>query len=395
MTWEFTLTVLEPPSSTNLDHRSFSVSYEEYDELFPAKQCATNLQLTSLIPKGLAISINNVPSALNPIIAAASFEISASQISFMGALTSQSSQLQSQSTSQRQSKSTQVSTPTMRLGTLVLSAVYTSQPATYDINLDMSILLTGNPQPGSQDPVPMPSLLSGQLSYDSGSQVWSVGATIQDLNLATLWELYDSGSQDGISKALGARTVWTLDITYTFSSGGGDNRFTTDATLVFLNVINLDLQYNYHQGGTWTFSATLNTLSNLSVLQGLTVGQLVAEINSGISLPTYVDQISLFPSNGNFNLAINAKKIALNLGEVAVFTTVELNIADIDILFGLCVPTGPQSPTIILRIVLPKMPDIKRAAIVDTLTQPFDEMYFLYVSTDQGATAQGITSEQL
>ena len=106
------MTVLEPPSSTNLDHRSFSVSYEEYDELFPAKQCATNLQLTSLIPKCLAISINNVPSALNPIIAAASFEISASQISFMGALTSQSSQLQSQSTSQPQSKSTQVSTPT-------------------------------------------------------------------------------------------------------------------------------------------------------------------------------------------------------------------------------------------------------------------------------------------
>jgi hypothetical protein len=103
----------------------------------------------------------------------------------------------------------------------------------------------------------------------------------------------------------------------------------------------------------------------------------------------------LFPSNGNFNLGINAKKVDLNLGEVAVFTTVELNIDDIDILFGLRVPTGQQSPTIILRAVLPKMPDIKGAPIVDTLTQPFDEMYFLYVSTDQGATAQGITSEQL
>ena len=309
---------------------------------------------------------------------AATFSISSSQISFYGQL-------------ETNSVSNDGGVPPMPLALLSLNATYAtssssssvaaSDSSALTLELEVSVQLKG--KSGTKSP---PALLTGSLSYVSDDDPpWLVEADVQDLSVGTLYQFFDSDSQDGAMAILGELNIATLKLDYSFGSKDANNfEFTGKLQL---GILELDLTYSYPASQDWDFTATLKVVPK--DVKDMTVQSLIKEISNDIVLPAFVGNISLDP----ISLKIHAGKLEVTEKKF-VFFLAELTVGDFEMLYLQYHTAGWAKPKRIFRAAVTGLPKLDDVPIVSEFVQPFDEMYFLYVSTDPSQQTQEGPSQQ-
>lgn len=273
----------------------------------------------------------------------------------------------------------------MPLALLSLNATFSPSDSVFTLDLELNVLLQG--KKGSQSP---PALLAGSLSYTSDADPpWWVEAEVQDLSIGTLYEFFDSDSQNGANALLGEFAISSLKLDYHFGSKDSANDFEFTGTLL-LGILELDLTYNYPASGEWDFTATLTIIPE--EIKDMTVQSLVAEISNDIVLPGFVGQILL--SSLNTTLSLHAEKLTI-MDKKFVFFLTKLNVGDFEILYVQYHTDGWEKPKRMFRAAITTLPKLDNVPIVSELVQPFDEMYFLYVSIDSSQPIQGISFAEL
>lgn len=281
----------------------------------------------------------------------------------------------------------------MPLALLSLTATYTtsssnlsikaSDSSVFTLELDVNVQLQG--KPGSQS---TPALLTGSLSYATDADPpWRVEAGVQDLSVGTLYQFFDSDSRDGAMALLGELSIVSLKLDYLFGSEKSTSAFTFTGTLQ-LGIFELDLIYSYPPSQKWDFTATLTVPPQ--DLTGITVQSLITEISNDIVLPNFVGQIPL----SSITLNLHAGKVMVAKQDFVFFLT-ELKVGDFEILYLQYHTAEWSTPKRIFRAAVTGLPNLDDVPIVSELVQPFDELYFLYVSIDPSQKIQGISIAEL
>ncbi|KAH6972720.1 hypothetical protein BKA56DRAFT_592736 [Ilyonectria sp. MPI-CAGE-AT-0026] len=369
-------------------------SYEDYLFLQPdAPDAVDSIALQYLIP-GLSIVDN--PSTIEVIITAASFTLSKTEVNFTAVLSTDDSAL---------AASDEPAVPHLRLGLLRLAATW-SKTAGLILSCDLQITLSGK----AGDADSRESMLIGSLVYtntpasrrrlarnglrleaDSTSS-WLVSAHIQDLNVGTLYELFDGDSQDGVLSLIGHIDIASLDLVYNYS-GGNATDFVFSGILL-IDVFELALTYEYPASGKWQFHANLS-IQSPQPSETMTLGQLVTHLQSGdsvVSLPGFVGNIVLSGDNVDLDILVQNTALASN---PTVFVVVDLKIDAFQVLFVQFQEKGDPNPKRLFRAAVTSIPQVNGVPIIDHIAQPFDEMYFLYASVGAGSAIQGISKAEL
>ncbi|KAM7183885.1 hypothetical protein V8F20_012446 [Naviculisporaceae sp. PSN 640] len=369
--------------------------YEDYMDLQPnATNAVSEIRLATLIP---GVTIDEIPPNLDLAIKAASFSVSKDELSFQAVITTSDDAIPPNP-----------AVPHLRLGLLSLGATY-STTAGASVRCSLSITLTGKVDDqgnaSSQD-----AMLNGSLVYMKTAKAqksiqrrrltretdvnasWQVSADIQDLQVGTLYELFDSDSQDGVLGLIGHIDIASLDLLYNYSSGSATD-FTFTGVLL-LGPFKLDLEYRYPSNKQWYFKASLK-LDQGSGDQ-MTLQQLVTSLHNtgngdpGVTLPSFVGNIVVSGGEVELDVLVSSSSI----GETpTVFCVVDLKIADFQVLFVQFQEKG-STPKRLFRAAMTALPEVDNIPVIDKITQPFDEMYFLYaaVGTNTGA---GVTRTEL
>ncbi|KAK3338676.1 hypothetical protein B0T25DRAFT_599354 [Lasiosphaeria hispida] len=334
-------------------------------------------------------TVDQVPGSVNLAIEAATFNLSAKEVSFFAVLT----------TEETPSSASSSSVPHLRLGLLSLGATYSPKTPNFTLSCDAQISLTGKDGVDSNQ-----ALLPGSLTYmrtsnaqgtlarkgiltstDSSSS-WKVSAGIQGLQVGTLYELFDADSRDGVLNILGHVEISWLDFIYNYSDGKATD-FTFNGTLL-LGPLELTLDYHYPSTGRWEFSANLTEQPGISV----TLDQLIADLqNSGstpVVLPDFVGNIALTAQNTGLELAVHSSTIN---GNPAVFVVVDLKIADFEVLFVQFQEKGQTKPKRLFRAAITGLGEVNDVPIIDKMSQPFDDMpgahFVVAITVDNVPTA--------
>ena len=420
--------------------------YEKILDLQPtASDAVSTISLKSLLPNSVAVTA--VPSSINLDISAVTFSASYSPTTTETAISISAVLESADPAPASPSATTSVVVPHLRLGLLQLGASYSTKSSTAPGTTSRTTLATTAGSTlgttagttasaasattsstklsceieiaftGTDNSLP-PALLFGTLTYTTTSTKsqasakrlanlsdadtpppWQVSASIQQLQVATILELFEGPAQDAVSDLIGHIKIDYADLVYNFGGSGTANDFTFTGNLT-LAELDLTLNYSYPASGQWMFHGHLTTDSSATTGKATTIQSLLTSLQndaaatSMITLPNYVGSITL--SGGAVGLDLWVQKSTIS-GQPAVYAVVELTIGDFDILFVQFKQQGATSPKRLFRAAVTGFPELgdNTVPIIGKLPQPFDEMYFLYVSSTADSGPQGVTKGEL
>ncbi|KAK6338299.1 hypothetical protein TWF730_002363 [Orbilia blumenaviensis] len=396
-----------PPPGVDDDKQILDPSWEAYDEFTPLTT-KTNpnlplnpyLDLISLLPES---TVQNVPTNLPTAITEVNLSISSSEISFAGAISVPPPTSSSSSSASSVSTSTDVSTvPTVYLGKVELSASYTFATSTPTFNFGLALGLV--PSPDSKF---SPAEMAGEIAYKEGT--WSITASVYDLYAATLYNFFDTNSQSHVMKVLEHFEIKSLDLAYNYTTNAAENQSSaksfTFKGVIMLGVFELDLTFDYNTDPKvpgWTFKAGLSP--DVTNTQSTTLGEVVKYIcgNEALGLlPDFVESVNVAPPKGDDLLEIKCVSLQGKDEPQAVISVASISISALKFSFaqyrGLAWEKSLPSKRVV-KVSVTELPKVS-IPIVGDLTQPFDEMYYLWVSDEtktNGAEAQpGLKLEEL
>ena len=281
-------------------------------------------------------------------------------------------------------------------------ALSSSSVSGLNFSLTTSIYLVPRDYPDT-----LASLLEVSVEYvDKGlSSAWQIIGSATGISFATLYNLFDSDSNDAVMDILGSFSILELEVVWDYSSSEAD---------LFVNGIlrigpfELDLTYQYlHspvQGqNAWTFGASLGSYSSGeytlgTLIEDLGVDQAVLDAIADVPFVNNLTIPSAVPSPGSTPpVALSISKepnaetvfwlqIAINTSEGTLsFTYVQLQAArsagtpttdDDDDGNSSTTPTGFKR---IIRVMLDRLPMLPSVPIVGQIEEPVDAIDYIWV----------------
>lgn len=269
-----------------------------------------------------------------------------------------------------------------------------------------------------------PALLTGALRYESvrGQRIWRLGAALSGLYASTLAEFFDSDSRDHVLPLIDSIMVKNLTVDYTYvsaakPSGAGTSVAGKPAAKVpssaselkirgtlLVSVFELALSYDYTPSG-WTFVATVDPQDKAATIGDIIKGLL--DLDDGdLELPAFVANTPLAAKADALNLSIvkkQEKPAAITdgrpqpAGSKPTPTSFQLLLRlrfggddlGLSLAFAQLQSTdwgADARPKRLVKVALVGLPAVD-VPLVGNITQPFDQLYFLWVQDPPPRTA--------
>lgn len=368
----------------------------DYEPLLQIQAPKPEEQSTSLDLKDLFQSdiIQNIPEGLPTKIIRATMTVTKDSISFGGTIV----------TDAQQTKDAPM--PRLQLSSLSLDIFY--DWTLKDVSAEVQIRVALLPPTSSIDP---PAEMGGYFRYESSKKLWKMRGYTTGLKMSNLYSLFDSTSQDAVMEVMQAITIRSLDLQYGYSGSSG-SQFVASAEVVLGGLL-FALTYEYKSGGVWHVQANLSSAGQAAD-EHTTIGALIQDVTGSdtqdLAIPSFLGDIEIKkpdPSTGLLGLYCsktpNTSKADTPSNEgicfvvygmieslVFTFTQFKSTLSAKDISSG-TKDVGSRKRVIKASMVsLPKL-DIP---LIGALTQPFDEMYFLWVhdATQGESVIKGLTA---
>lgn len=339
--------------------------------------------MVTLIP---GQKVDTLPANVPTQITKASIYLSQSQFAIQATLQSKNS-----TTGEKES-----TVPQIDLGRIDLSASY-SWGSQKDFKLSLGITSVLTPSKTSKHPES--AILTGSLDYSSGDKTWELKASLQSLYASTLCEFFDPDSVDHVIPLIDSLVIdhLTLDYKYTGSSevqGKAVGTYFMFDGLILVGGLALKLDFHYENQKPWIFTATLQPQDKEA-----TIGSVLSDIlgDDDLDLPTFLadTKISAKDSPGGIKLEVEKSPGAegvfqfmssIQVGELEL-TFAQIHLAEWDVK----IPSKR-----FVKFALVGLPEVDLPLIGD-LTQPFDEMYLMWVQDGTGLNkaSPGLTRQEI
>ncbi|KAL8372578.1 hypothetical protein RB595_002087 [Gaeumannomyces hyphopodioides] len=381
-----------------------SPSEEEWTVLLPSlnKQPAKFIYLAHVLP---GITIGDIPDCVPSKISRAYLELSDKHFAIGGAITAGTPSLSK--------------VPQPQLGELALDAKF-DWDASKKFTLDLQIGAALYPSEHSKHPAP--ALLRGALHYEdvNGQRIWRLGASLSGLYASTLAEFFDEDSKDHVLPLIDSIMVKDLTVDYTYVSvakpslaGGTSDGSKPPATVsaaselkirgtLLISVFELALSYDY-KAGSWTFVATVNPQDKAATIGDVIMGLLDLE-DGDLELPAFVANTPFAAKADALRLSIVKQKKPAAITDGRPLTDLKPVPSSFQLLLRLrfggdtlglslafaqlqSTDWGADArPKRLVKVALLGLPAVD-VPLVGNITQPFDQLYFLWVQDPPPKTA--------
>ncbi|KAJ4007417.1 hypothetical protein NW752_007603 [Fusarium irregulare] len=363
-------------SFEDFDDWDLTPSGEHWTILTPVTPSpATSINIATLIP---GQTVYNIPDTLPSDITVASIELS--QGSFA---------LKCIAAAHPPSPG---SAPQPYLGELGIATSFTWGKSS-NFTLDVAFSVVIDPSEGSD--IEQSATFIGSLSYASAHQSWELKAAIESLYTAVLAEFFVDDVKEHISPLISSIAINTMSVEYAYekpnanSSTARGSRFAMSGDLVIAG-LRLNLDFTHDPNG-FVFSAALNPED-----KEVKIGDILADIlGIEFDIPDFVHNTLLVAENRDaFRIDVQRKSTTVDKAEVESFQFLaQLNIGLLQILFSQIhsAKWGPKDPSKrLFKAAINGFGEMELVIpLVGYLTQPLDELYFLFVQDPKPPRAPG------
>ncbi|KAF3155393.1 hypothetical protein TWF751_003250 [Orbilia oligospora] len=348
-----------------------------FEPLTGSSEPAETLNLKKLLSSDI---VANIPKGIPTDITEVVIEIDKNHISFHGAIECDTIDADSK-------------VPILALERLSLYASYTWESKPADLYLALGISISLYPPDVDPEAEILPELepaaLRGQLEYSSASKSWSINARVEDLTIAHIASFWAKRSRNGVMAFLERIRIEYLSLEYHYDPVGGDGKSFKFDGLIAMGKLNFNFIFK-NTGQEWDFVAKLAiaTEGELASAEGedddekfsITVREILESLlnEAPPELPDAILNIRFDKpptSNDIFRLECFERQnhvvfmFTLNVGPVSLSFTQFRHVDS---------PKTVPSKRFI-KAAITKIPTID-VGIVGKLPQPFDQLYFLWVS---------------
>ncbi|TWU71091.1 hypothetical protein ED733_002692 [Metarhizium rileyi] len=268
--------------------------------------------------------------------------------------------------------------PSIDLGQMDLEASFSWKGGKgFSIRLGTTTVLV----PGQDSKHQGAAYLVGDVSYDS-SQGWQLEASLDGLYASTLCEFFDEASADHVLPLLDSLAISTMHLLYKYEKRDAQGRcagssFDFTGSILVAD-LELDLVFHFDNENGWEFTADLKAAAGDSTTVGDILTSMLDDADDGdVSFPPFLADTVFNGSQGSGNklhLEVQKSKAGFHLLTNIVFSPVEIVFAQ----FHSNDWPASTRPKRLVRAGIVALPSIPIPLIGD-LTQPFDEMYLLWV----------------
>ncbi|PHH93130.1 hypothetical protein CDD83_510 [Cordyceps sp. RAO-2017] len=348
-------------SSRDLDLQPYQEKWTILQPVTPSP--ATAIDIATLIPTQ---TIVDIPETLPSQITLAYVELS--QDSFAIRCTVATSEPSADSV------------PQPSLGEVVLDASFAwGQSSAFTLKVGISAIL----DPGEDPSADTPALLTGSLNYDSSKRKWDLQGSLSGLYASSLVDFFDEEAKSHVRPLIESIAIDTLTAQYTYESGGANksnaSNFNIEGDLLIAS-LRLGLSFTYDKQG-FVFAATLKPDNKSATLGDV----LLAILGSDVELPYFVYDTEIIASGQNL-FSINVKKTKTVVDKVdkpSFQFLAQLSLGDLRIDFAQLhgAEWGATTPSKrLVKVAIKGFAGVEiDIPLIGTLTQPLDELYFLWV----------------
>ncbi|QPC65770.1 hypothetical protein HYE67_008001 [Fusarium culmorum] len=360
----------------DFDDWDLTSSGEHWNILTPVTPSpATSVNIATLIP---GRTVYNIPDTLPSDITVASIELSQESFAPMCVAAA--------------IPPSPGSAPQPYLGELGIATSFTwGKSSTF--TLDTAIAVVIDPSEGSD--VDTSATFIGSLSYDSSDQSWVLRAAIESLYAAVIAEFFVDDAKGHVGPLISSIAISSLSIEYSYekptntASTTVGSRFAMSGDLVIAGLrLNLDFT---HEPSGFEFSAALNPEDKEAK-----IGDILADIlGVEFDIPDFVHNTLLVAENKDtFRIDIQKKTTTYGKADIESFQFLaQLRIGLLQILFSQIHSTkwGPRDPSKrLFKAAINGFGEMELVIpLVGYLTQPLDELYFLFVQDPKPPRAPG------
>ncbi|KAF2217281.1 hypothetical protein CERZMDRAFT_93332 [Cercospora zeae-maydis SCOH1-5] len=392
-----------PPALLSDSTRILRPTWEVHNELrvLPETDQQPYLDLRTLLPGNS--TIQNIPEGIPTKISAVTVELSATKFSVQGTMVGE--------------EPPPGDFPKLYIGEISLGAAYTwdssAEPGRSQSFFGLNIRAGLVPR---QDALHHEiARLNGQMLYNNGS--WAFLAVAEDVYVSNLIDLFDENSKLSIASVMGNIHIPVFRLQYMYRKVGEHSvgsSFKANGRVVLGDFeLALDFQYDMPGMKGWSFSASLADSEDIS--KSSTVGAIARSIaDSGdlIELPSFLADLQIpKPQRGEGLVGLLCSKFE----ESGLCFLAYANIPPLLACFiqykrfKRKQDTAEPNTKRIIKASVATLPKVE-VPLVGDLTQPFDEMFFLWVQDvvpknaqttaddDKGgktAEPRGVTLEEL
>ena len=274
--------------------------------------------------------------------------------------------------------------PQLNMGWVSINGSYSWTARKAQLRIGVMVELTAPEYSKRRDT----AVLVGYIDYKAGR--WTMTASLTGLYLSTLYDFFDksSGEGDHVIPLIDSIEIEQLGLVYHYSKAGGggggtkkvDGSDFSFSGTILIDVLKLKLDFQY---GTddWTFEASLSSESETPSTVGQVLKHMLA--NPDLELPGFIDGIVLKPGTDKIQLFMEKPKGGSNPNPFQFITTVNVDIDGFQVTLTFAQFHGadwdPDTPSKrLVKAAITAVPEVD-VPLVGNLTQPFDEMYYMWV----------------
>ncbi|KAI1270212.1 hypothetical protein F5Y18DRAFT_367538 [Xylariaceae sp. FL1019] len=340
---------------------------------------------------GSVEKVVNIPDTVPRIVTRAYVELSMDGINIGGTITAVGP--------------SPTSVPQPYLGEISLNATFNWADKTFGVSLGIAALL----QPSSTALLThaTPAQLRGNIAYDSPNKKWLLSASLEGLYASVLADFFDSKHTERVMPLINSLVIDQLRVEYRYEkSAQGDPTAPNNAAIKERSAASFfqvdgkiriaswaaRLAFIHDAIIGWTFDITLDPKDKNP---DTTLGDAIRDIigKDEIDLPDFIDHVRLDPAKQT-----DPNRPALHISVTKVFTQktalipasesfqliAQIYAGDVSLQFTQLFNTAWEAgsaPKRVFKAAL-SLPDMQMTGIplIGDFTQPFDELYYLWVS---------------
>ena len=267
---------------------------------------------------------------------------------------------------------------------VIISASYTFPSASSGKHLDFGFdaLIVLNPR--GDNPMYSASF-EIDIEYDDGT--WTLEGIVSDLNVACLYSLFPGTDNDQIMNVMEEITIFELDVTYTYTTP----QATSITALGILQLGPVTLEIDYSRGvkglNDWSFSAALGIdFDGGQMLIGDFLSGACAELATLLPDFVYNTTFVIPDQTGRDDNTTPPMRLMCEKYENFFVLSIIVEAHGLDFYYVQLTDSAPnqgvKKPKRMLRFEMESLPILDSIPLLDTFTQPFDQMDLMWVSDD-------------
>ena len=325
------------------------------------------ISLSGLLDKAQKDSL---PSIIPTKIINLSFDISTDSISFAGNVIVDPS-----------AQPDPDNKPWLVLNTITINAMYqwNSKALTFGFAAEMLL------QPRMPPPTYV-TTLDVEIDYDSTNSAWTFMGSLYQLNVGCLYSLFPIADRDQVMDLMEDIMISNFNIIYHHETNY--TSFASNA-VILLGDVELDLTFTYDASksaqSSWTFDAILSDGYSPT---GQKLGDFLSSISNELAsiLPDFVYNTDISILDGS-SIELKCEKTTSGYMLFALIA----KVTDFEFAFCQLSTTAPDPNDIdgvirpkkrLFKFTMPELPAVHDVPLLASLTQPFDQMDFLWLGED-------------